>query len=124
MLRINKSYLPAVLVLVGLSLALIAMACGGYDLSANATKAWDRVYGDASKGEDVCGATISKDRYRQFDHKEGWNVDHIHPVSQGGENKAYNLRPLHYENNAAKAASFDPDWTCKMGDRAGQPPSP
>ena len=47
-LRINKSYLPAVLVLIGLSLALLAMACGGYDLSANAstwvTRAWDRVF--------------------------------------------------------------------------------
>ena len=107
------------LVLVGLSLALLAMACGGYDLSANASKAWTRAHGDASKAEDVCGATISKDRYRQFDHKEGWDVDHIIP---GGGNGSTNLRPMQRQNNIAKGNREDPKWICREGDRAGQPP--
>ena len=121
-LRINKSYLPAVLVLIGLSLALLAMACGGNNLSTNATKAWARAHGDASKAEDVCGATISKDRYRQFDHKEGWDVDHIIPLGRSGGNQSTNLRPMQRQNNIAKGNALDPNWICKEGDRAGQPP--
>ena len=121
-LRINKSYLPAVLVLIGLSLALLAMACGGYDLGANASKAWTRAHGDASKAEDVCGATISKDRYRQFDHKEGWDVDHIIPLDRGGRNESTNLRPMQRQNNIAKDNKEDPKWICVEGDRAGLPP--
>ena len=124
-LRINKSYLPAVLVLIGLSLALLAMACGGNEPRAGTLgyKAWDRVFQDASKGEDVCGATIKRNKYADFEDDQGWDVDHIVPPKSGGSRTASaNLRPMQRQNNIAKGNARDPNWICKEGDRAGQPP--
>lgn len=53
--------------------------------------------------KDQCNAWIQRDSYGNRNSSWGWEVDHITPASQGGTDALSNLRPLHWENNAAKA---------------------
>lgn len=50
---------------------------------------------------DACGAVMKRDGYGQ-QTKHGWNIDHIHPASEGGGDDLPNLRPLQWENNARR----------------------
>ena len=84
--------------------------------------AWNRAFGDADTGQDVCGATIKRNKYADFEDDQGWDVDHIFPRAFGGGNEATNLRPLQWVNNRTKDNALDPDWTCARGDREGLPP--
>jgi len=43
---------------------------------------------------------------------EGWEVDHIKPVSRGGGDELENLQPLQWENNRFKDDNW-PQWQCK-----------
>ena len=54
---------------------------------------------------DACGAWIMRDKYGK-DHPFGWVIDHIYPVSKGGTDELYNLRPLQIENNMSKSDDF------------------
>ena len=36
----------------------------------------------------------------------GWVVDHILPLTLGGDNNEVNLRALHYQNNLSKADNY------------------
>jgi hypothetical protein len=55
--------------------------------------------------KDDCGAWISWNQYgnRNTDHNEGWEVDHIKAIANGGGESLQNLRPLHWKNNARKS---------------------
>ena len=59
---------------------------------------------------DICGNLI---RFEDFDDRNsefGWEIDHIKPISQGGSDYLFNLQPLHWRSNSAKAEH--PDWQC------------
>ncbi len=54
---------------------------------------------------DACGALIMWDKYGK-ENPFGWEIDHIYPISRGGNDDLYNLRALHYENNKSKADDY------------------
>lgn len=55
--------------------------------------------------KDFAGAWIRKDSYGKHT-KYGWEIDHLHPISKGGNNELENLVPLHWQNNQIKAADY------------------
>lgn len=50
---------------------------------------------------DARGTLIKWSEYGKLT-KHGWNVDHIVPSSKGGGDGIDNLRPMHWQNNAAR----------------------
>ena len=61
---------------------------------------------DADKyRKDACGAWMMRDKHGA-EHNFGWEIDHIYPISRGGDNKIDNLRPMHYLNNRSKANDY------------------
>lgn len=56
--------------------------------------------------KDACGAWIVKDRYGDTGNLFGWEIDHIFPVSHGGDDDIINLRPLNCANNRSKGNDF------------------
>ncbi len=58
-------------------------------------------YDPAMYRKDVCGAWI---KFTEFgrDTEWGWSIDHVFPISKGGNNNLINLRPMHYKNNISK----------------------
>jgi len=54
--------------------------------------------------KDACGAWIERNAYGNRGSSYGWDVDHITPESRGGSSAIGNLRPLQWENNAARQA--------------------
>lgn len=60
---------------------------------------------------DQCGAWIGRVYYGNRDSQYGWEIDHITPVSDGGGDELYNLRPLQWGNNVSKQ---DGRLTCSI----------
>ncbi|GAB2806106.1 HNH endonuclease [Ferruginibacter profundus] len=54
---------------------------------------------------DDLGAIIKKSEFG-LKTEFGWNIDHIFPISKGGDNNIENLEALHWKNNEAKGDSF------------------
>ena len=52
--------------------------------------------------KDMCGAWIKKEKYGNRDHRYGWEIDHIKPKANDGDDNLSNLRPLHWMNNASR----------------------
>lgn len=52
--------------------------------------------------KDQCGAWISREDYGDRNSVYGWEIDHIQTVSKDGTDTISNLRPLQWENNAAR----------------------
>lgn len=59
-------------------------------------------YVSARWRKDQCGAWMDFKEYGNRDSEYGWEIDHITPVSRGGQTILSNLRPLQWKNNAAR----------------------
>jgi 5-methylcytosine-specific restriction endonuclease McrA len=91
---------------------------GGSFSAAEVQAVWNKgtaVSGyDASRWrKDACGAWMDRLEYGNTDSKQGWEVDHIRPVSHGGSDDLVNLQPLQWENNRGKGDSY-PNWSCRV----------
>ena len=51
---------------------------------------------------DAFGTAISFAAYGDRDSDSGWEIDHIVPVADGGDDLLSNLRPLHWKANVAR----------------------
>ncbi|MBN1383684.1 MAG: HNH endonuclease [Elusimicrobia bacterium] len=59
------------------------------------------------KRKDIYGTVIRKDKYGEIiENGEGWEIDHIKPVSKGGTDDLANLQPLQWQNNRKKGDSY------------------
>lgn len=56
--------------------------------------------------KDSCGAVMMRSHYGMQSSNFGWGIDHIYPVSMGGDDNPANLRPMHCLNLQAKGADF------------------
>ena len=74
--------------------------------------------------KDACGAWVARDQYGNRDDLYGWDIDHITPVSRGGGDELSNLRPLQWENNAARQAGRLDCVVTANGDRNVKIPRP
>jgi hypothetical protein len=54
---------------------------------------------------DPCGALMYIGLF-EFEANLGWNIDHIYPVSKGGDDELENLRAMQYQNIAQKANKY------------------
>ena len=78
--------------------------CAGDEASARRLYAWeqlDYVSGKEPKEwrQDAYGRAIYYPEYGKRDSDFGWEVDHIIPLAEGGEDIVANLRALHWQSN-------------------------
>ena len=78
-----------------------------------AIKFWEAIYGNKVLVADCFGNEIYKEDYgnttllrtlpggKSFSY--GWTIDHILPISKGGDNSLNNLEIMHWINNEEKA---------------------
>ena len=59
---------------------------------------------------DKCGSVIKWSNYGDRDSNTGWEIDHVIPIAENGDDKLTNLQPLNWKNNANKGDKLD--WTC------------
>lgn len=59
---------------------------------------------------DICGNVMKWSEHGNRNSKNGWEIDHINPVANGGSDSASNLQPLHWQNNMDKGDKVN--WTC------------
>ena len=56
--------------------------------------------------KDPCGAWIVKDKFGISDNEFGWEIDHIFPLSMGGDDNLANLRAMHCANARSKGNNY------------------
>lgn len=56
--------------------------------------------------KDACGAWIMWNKYGERENVFGWEIDHIFPLSRGGDDSIQNLRALHCLNNMSKGDDY------------------
>lgn len=74
-------------------------------------KVWQKArkepgYDEGLFRKDACGAWIMWDKYGERENIFGWEIDHIFPVSLGGDDSIENLRALHCLNNISKGDDY------------------
>ncbi|HEX3019513.1 MAG TPA: HNH endonuclease signature motif containing protein [Chitinispirillaceae bacterium] len=73
----------------------------------------------SEKRKDSCGAYIERNQYNvNQDNGTGWEIDHVKPVSLGGNDDISNLQPLQWQNNRSKADNYPGD-VCSEEAEAG-----
>lgn len=88
---------------------------GGAWSEAEKKEVWEK--GDPIEGfssdiwrHDICSKTMKWSEHGNRDSDYGWEIDHINPLSNDGDDDIDNLQPLHWKNNADKADKLN--WTC------------
>ncbi len=56
--------------------------------------------------EDICGSIIKYSDHGNTNSIYGWEIDHIKPVSKGGDDSLSNLQPLKWINNRRKGDTY------------------
>ncbi len=69
----------------------------------------DGVPADALR-QDYAGAWIRFADYGNRNSQYGWEIDHLKPLSQHGEDSLNNYLPLQWQNNVHKGDDY-PRWT-------------
>lgn len=59
---------------------------------------------------DQCGRPMKWTEHGNRQSEHGWEIDHINPVANGGNDDLSNLQPLHWENNSSKGDKLN--WGC------------
>lgn len=72
---------------------------------------WDKArivegYNSETIRKDSCGAWIFRFDYGNTDSIYGWEIDHVYPISKGGNDDLSNLRAFQWENNRAKGDDY------------------
>jgi 5-methylcytosine-specific restriction endonuclease McrA len=70
---------------------------------------WNKRYGKKESVKDYSGRKMLKAAYGDVNSSNGWNIDHIRPVSNGGSSLQCNLEICHIVTNQEKGDSF-PAW--------------
>ncbi|WP_431163277.1 HNH endonuclease signature motif containing protein [Flagellimonas beolgyonensis] len=88
---------------------------GGNWTEAQKTENWEK--GQIISGlpsdtwrNDKCGKSIKRSEHGNRSSMYGWEIDHINPVSNGGDDRSSNLQPLHWTNNVDKGDKLY--WVC------------
>ena len=59
---------------------------------------------------DKCGKVMKYSEHGNTNSENGWEIDHINPKSNRGNDSLENLQPLQWENNRDKGDSLN--WNC------------
>lgn len=71
---------------------------------------WEYWFGDRSVTRDFANRLIMKDKYG-VESENGWTIDHINPISNGGTDVIENIIPVHHLTNKEKGNKFPIFWT-------------